>query len=244
MAKQRVKTRSLLQNKDALHARKKKRTLYLMTGILVFLMVFSIFGIMLYGGDIAGSVSPASPTTFEGFTFGPVLTESLPWQITKTPFGKGVFKGEVFSEPVSGNYQAYFHPSFDAVIRTITMAPFVITTVDTAFLSDTSINASEYISFLQAQELARFELGNTLANIGIQVVTGITTPVEGVALPVYSCADATSLTIEFVTTQLYAVPTFDGIHIDENNPLCIRIVSSFEAHTLQITDRLRFGLMK
>jgi hypothetical protein len=245
MAKQRGKTRSLTQDKDASHDRKKKRTLYAMTGILVFLMVFSIFGIMLSGGDTAGSSdSSASPTDFEGFTFSPTTDGTLPWEISKTPFGKGIFKGEVFSEPIAGNYEVFFHPSVDAVANFFVDAPFVITIVDTKFLLENNTNESTYISLLQAQELARYELGNTFTNLGIEMIGGISAPVEGVQLPVYSCTDAATPTIEFVTTEFSDSATFDGIHIDESNPFCIRVVSSFEEHTLQITERLRFVLIK
>jgi hypothetical protein len=244
MAKQRAKTRSSTQDKELAHDRKKKRTLYAMTGILVFLMVFSIFGIMLYGGDVSNSGdSYTGPTEFEGFTFGPSSDPTLPWQVTKTPFGKGNFKGELFVEPVSGNYEAFFHPSSEAVIEIITQSPFVILNLDTRILTDDAINNSEYISFLQAQEISRLELSRTLQNIGIDSLRGITQAVPNINLPVYTCENATSPTIEFVTTQLYEESTIDGIHIDKTNPFCIRVITSFELHTLQITDRLRFALI-
>ena len=193
---------------------------------------------MLYSPTADG---PSYTETLGDYTFRQ-SGQILPWTITKTPFGNGEFKGEEFYEPITENYEIFFHPDLDSV-ASVFDNEFVILSLDTTLIN-TSTNQTDLLQIIQAQELSRQILAGTLIKKGVSALPGITYPVENYDSPVVTCANASAIqpVVVFTTPDAVLEPIVDGVHVDEN-PYCVRVVASFDIHAITMVDRLRFGLI-
>ena len=242
MGAKRAKTVSKVLKKNEAQHRRKRIIQYSVGGFLVFLMISSIFGVMLY----ADSPTSSQNVEIDGFTFSVRTQDGFTFaEITRTPSGKSTFIGSEFLTFPSPLFQSNFEPNSQTIAETIrNQTRGVYLTLNVSNLDLTGQDQTFGIEF-QALDLARSGIADILFRSNIQTYAGITDESSTFQIPVITCDNATRQTpVLFFHGPSTEDRITSRVFISEQNPYCIEFKTTDFQSTIDLSEVLKFELVK
>lgn len=243
----RAKTRSRIVNKDEVLEKKRQRRLLIVGSFLVFLMIFSVFGVMLYNDYEEGN----SKITLGDFIFTLKNQENdYYWELVKAPKEKEMYEGSYFfNAPDQLPLNIYASERKD-IFSQIVDANFIYVVVDTEKLVKTGVNiTSEKTTFtedqldairsVQFQEYSRGVLADVFNKKNIISLSASTNYTEIFGDEVIDCDNATISSP--VLKMNYVEDGEEGFIVTSDN--CITVQSSLPENFLKYVESFKLDLI-